>query len=266
LRSFGSARTLALPGGNRRFLAPDGRLGFHQGRLPDVLPERMGPMMLQAYYRSGVPAAFIARVPNTPPEPLWFPTRDKLRDPGIITGAPPPDLQVADAEPSAEWMDAIKQMRWASDDALVQFVTASADLPEQLRGIGPDIYWVCMHNDPYYLETQVRHETLDALAAASRRARGRPRSGTARRCPADMDENPPNPRPVARIGRGRQIDARLAWVHQRPICRIYRTQTSRVVRGLRIGCGKGVYHRADRRSRARRLDHDDSARVNFNPQ
>jgi hypothetical protein len=32
-------------------------------------------------------------------------------------------------------------MRWASDDALVQFVTASVDLLEQLQGISPDIYW-----------------------------------------------------------------------------------------------------------------------------
>jgi hypothetical protein len=170
-RFCASARTLAFLGGHDRFLAPEARLGFHQAHAPDAPPKRADPVLRQVYNDAGVPPAFIDHVLQTPPRALWFPAQNELRDAGITTGAPPPDLLVAENAVSPEWVETIKQMRWASDEGLIQFATVSADILAQLQQASPAICWDFMHREPADFETHVKHETLDALAAALRLAR-----------------------------------------------------------------------------------------------
>ena len=163
-----SACTLAFLGGHQRFLAPTARLGFHQAHAPNVPTERIDPMMRKAYSVSGVPAAFIDHVLRTPPQALWFPNQNELRDAAITTGPPPPTLLSAHAAPSPAWAETIKQMRWASDEALVQFATASSDLLGQLQATAPALCWDYTHHVQIDLGGYVRRETLDALTAALR--------------------------------------------------------------------------------------------------
>jgi hypothetical protein len=166
-----SACTLAFLGGHQRYLAPDARLGFHQAQAPGVPPEQVDLTMRQAYGGSGLPADFIDHVLQTPPRAMWFPTRDQLRDAGITTGAPPPDLAASDAAPLPEWAETIKDLRWASDDTLGQFATAMSDLLGQLQAASPALCWGYAHNVPADAERHTRQETLEALAAALRRVR-----------------------------------------------------------------------------------------------
>jgi hypothetical protein len=168
-----SACTLAFLGGHQRFLAPDARLGFHRAEAPNMPPEQTDAILRQAYRALGVPPDFIDHVLQTPPDALWFPTPDELSDAGITTGPPPPDLLASDGTPSpdSDQKETVKDMRWASDDALIQFATAFRDLLDQLQDASPELCWDYTHHVSVDLETHARHETLEALAAALRRAR-----------------------------------------------------------------------------------------------
>jgi hypothetical protein len=168
-----SACTLAFLGGHQRFLAPNARLGFHQAHLPDTPPERWDPVLRQAYRAFGVPSDFIDHVLRTPPEALWFPTPSELSDASITTGPPPADLLTSDGTPSpdSDQTETVKDLRWASDDALIQFATAFRDLLDELQDASPELCWDYTHHVSVDLATHARHETLEALAAALRRAR-----------------------------------------------------------------------------------------------
>jgi hypothetical protein len=170
-RFCASACTLAFLGGQHRYLAPAARLGFHQAYAPNVPQARVDPILRTAYGTAGLATSFIDHILRTPPQALWFPTRDELRQAGITAGEPPPALLVPDTEPAPEWTEAAKNLRWASDGTLSEFATAMADLLDQLQAAGPAICWDYTHQVPVDIETQIRTETLDALEAALRRAR-----------------------------------------------------------------------------------------------
>jgi hypothetical protein len=170
-RFCASACTLVFLGGQHRYLAPGARLGFHQAHAPNVAQARVDPIMRQAYDAAGVPSSFIDHVLHTPSEALWFPSRDELQQAGITSGPPPPALLVPDTVPSPAWTETIRDLRWASDDALFEFATATADLLGQLQAASPSACWDFTHHVPVEIETRVRAGTLDALKAALRHAR-----------------------------------------------------------------------------------------------
>lgn len=170
-RFCASACTLVFLGGQHRYLAPDARLGFHQASAPGVAQVRADTVMRQAYGAAGVPSSFIDHVLRTPSQALWFPTRDELQEAGITSGAPPPEVVVPDSVLFQEWAEAARDLRWASDEALFQFATATADLLDPLQGAGSEICWDFTHHVPVDIETHVRPDALDALKAALQHVR-----------------------------------------------------------------------------------------------
>lgn len=83
-----SACTLIFVRGRHRYLAEDGRLGFHApydaeegGRMTpvDATPERA------AYRAAGVAEDFVARALTVPPSDIWVPQPTQLREAGIVT-------------------------------------------------------------------------------------------------------------------------------------------------------------------------------------
>jgi hypothetical protein len=170
-RFCASACTLAFLGGQHRYLAPGARLGFHQAHAPNVAQTRVDPIMRQAYDAAGVPSSFIDHVLRTPSQALWFPTQDELRQAGVTSGPPPSALAVPDGILSPVWAETIRDLRWASDDALFEFATATADLLDQLQTASPSACWDFTHHVPVEIETRVQAATLDALKAALSHAR-----------------------------------------------------------------------------------------------
>lgn len=84
-----SACVLIFMAGERRLLAADGELGFHRWHdkgmaqlfgQPD--PEQRDKDWLLA---RGLDADFVTRIFDTPHDTLWRPTRDELRDAGVLT-------------------------------------------------------------------------------------------------------------------------------------------------------------------------------------
>ncbi|WP_158931907.1 hypothetical protein [Acidisphaera sp. S103] len=170
-RFCASACTLAFLGGQHRYVAPDARLGFHQASASGVAQVRVDSVMRQAYGAASVPAAFIDHVLRTPPEALWFPSRDELVETGVASGPPPTALVIPDSVLFQAWADAVKDLRWASDEALVQFATTTVDLLEPLQGAGSEICWDFTHDVPVDIETHVQAGTLVALKAALQHVR-----------------------------------------------------------------------------------------------
>jgi hypothetical protein len=91
VRGCASACTLAFLAGQRRWLAPQGKLGFHQAHAPGASDgDEVGLAMLrQAYSTFGVPEPFIAHVLRTPPRELWVPTVGELQASRIVTDLAP---------------------------------------------------------------------------------------------------------------------------------------------------------------------------------
>lgn len=170
-RFCASACTLAFLAGQHRYLAPGARLGFHQGRVPNMPQMRVDPIMRQAYGAANLPSTFIDHVLRTPSDALWFPTRDELRQAGITSDPPPPSLLVQDAAPSPDWTETVRDLRWASDETLIQFAKAAADGLDQVQAGSPAACWDFTHHLSADIETRVRPETVDAMKAALQQAR-----------------------------------------------------------------------------------------------
>ena len=88
-RLCASACTLAYLGGRHRYLAPEARLGFHQGSVPGQPAAGFDAVLRQAYQAAGVPDGFIAHVLRTPPQSVWFPNAEELRSAGFAAGPVP---------------------------------------------------------------------------------------------------------------------------------------------------------------------------------
>jgi len=83
-----SACTLAFLGGNNRFIAPGGRLGFHSasyGKVDVELAPTINEDFEAALRANGVAAWFVKRALSTPASSMWHPTHKELRQAGIIT-------------------------------------------------------------------------------------------------------------------------------------------------------------------------------------
>ena len=85
-RFCASACTIAFLGGRQRWLGPEARLGFHRARAPGIPSELANAYLRDSYQQLGVPAPFIARVLQTPPNLIWFPSRNELLGARLVTG------------------------------------------------------------------------------------------------------------------------------------------------------------------------------------
>lgn len=82
-----SACTFIFLAGSTRRIGDDGELGFHQGTVEGISDPGKALVLAQmaAYYRShGVSEWFIDHIVATPPESMWYPTEDELKQAGVL--------------------------------------------------------------------------------------------------------------------------------------------------------------------------------------
>jgi hypothetical protein len=90
VRECSSACTLVLLSGERRYLEPGARLGFHRYGLRSPLvgifldPEAEQARDQALFRGQAVSQAFLERVATTPHETMWFPTTAELLDAGVV--------------------------------------------------------------------------------------------------------------------------------------------------------------------------------------
>jgi hypothetical protein len=90
VRECSSACTLVLLSGERRYLEPGARLGFHRYGLRSPLvgifldPEAEQARDRALFRGQPVSLAFLERVAATPHETMWFPTTAELLDAGVV--------------------------------------------------------------------------------------------------------------------------------------------------------------------------------------
>lgn len=83
-----SACTYVFLAGKERAATPNARIGFHQPSFPglDAVAENAATQeMLDVYRTAGLPEAFVQRIGKTPPENVWYPSRDELIAAHVIT-------------------------------------------------------------------------------------------------------------------------------------------------------------------------------------
>ena len=84
-----SACTIAFAAGAERWIAADGRLGFHASTFPGVGAEELEESAVierDAFAASGFDPAFIARAQATPNDDMWIPTSIELQRANVIMG------------------------------------------------------------------------------------------------------------------------------------------------------------------------------------
>jgi hypothetical protein len=83
-----SACLLAFMGGQERYLARQGKLGFHEASVSGVggdVASEGNNQFRQVFASKGLPTPFINRALATPPSSMWYPTQQELLDAHVIT-------------------------------------------------------------------------------------------------------------------------------------------------------------------------------------
>jgi hypothetical protein len=146
-RLCASACTLVFLSGRQHWLGANAHLGFHQGHGPGVSPAQVDPLLRQAYEHLGVPEPFIAHVLHTPPDDLWVPTQDALRNAGLVTKtAPPAEIILENEQPrQPDLHDVSLLLQSVSDEPVIAFATTLSDLLEQIQDASPQACWGLAH-------------------------------------------------------------------------------------------------------------------------
>jgi hypothetical protein len=82
-----SACTFILLAGNKREITDDAELGFHQATVEGIseLGKTLALAQIAEYYRShGLRQSFIDHIVATPPENMWYPTQEELKEGGVL--------------------------------------------------------------------------------------------------------------------------------------------------------------------------------------
>ena len=82
-----SACTYIFLGGVKRNISDDAELGFHRSTglaMTDLEQQSAIQEMRQSYRILGVREWFIDRIVATPPESMWYPTKDELMRAGVL--------------------------------------------------------------------------------------------------------------------------------------------------------------------------------------
>lgn len=83
-----SACTYVFLAGRDRAATPNAQIGFHRPSFPGLDADAQQAMtrgMLDVYRAANLPEMFIQRIAKTPPEGMWYPTRDELIAAHVIT-------------------------------------------------------------------------------------------------------------------------------------------------------------------------------------
>lgn len=84
-----SACTIAFMGGVQRFLAPNGKLGFHRGYFPGLSNRELDRLNTEEGRRlidQGIAEWFVNRLISTPNGSMWWPSPEELKGAGVIKG------------------------------------------------------------------------------------------------------------------------------------------------------------------------------------
>ena len=171
-----SACTIAFLGGRERWLAPGGRLGFHQAHAPGLPAEQVNEYLRQAYENFHVPQSFVAHVLRTPPTDLWFPTPTELRAAHYTTSDAPATVLAVDHGWPPRLADLERQLWTAPDEAVLACGTALSDLLVSLQAGNPEACWAFAHEGPDAPQVALSPETLDAIRAVGNYLSGPARS------------------------------------------------------------------------------------------
>ena len=82
-----SACTFIFLAGAKRELADDAELGFHQATVVGVstlVQTILNDQMFEYYRAQGLHGPFIDRIIATPHESMWYPTREELKEGGVL--------------------------------------------------------------------------------------------------------------------------------------------------------------------------------------
>ncbi|MFC3227905.1 hypothetical protein ACFOGJ_11725 [Marinibaculum pumilum] len=109
-----SACTTVFLGGQRRYLAPQGRLGFHGGILPGLDQASMTAFdrkVAEAAIAAGVSPDFAQRAFFLPNAEMWFPTMAELRAAGVVTDIAGDQFAVVDLPPEITLEEIVTEMQ-----------------------------------------------------------------------------------------------------------------------------------------------------------
>jgi hypothetical protein len=84
-----SACTHVLLAGEHRSATESAKIGFHRSTLPGLttMDEFYLSHRMFIYYRSlGLPSTFVAKVIETPPQSMWYPTQEELLEARVLGG------------------------------------------------------------------------------------------------------------------------------------------------------------------------------------
>ena len=84
-----SACTLVFVAGQNRLVGQNGKLGFHGSFFPGMTEEDLQDMndeWANLYRSAGLSADFLDRALKVPPESIWYPTVQELREAGVTVG------------------------------------------------------------------------------------------------------------------------------------------------------------------------------------
>lgn len=87
-RQCDSACTFVFLAGIDRAATPNARIGFHQPSFDGLPAEQQAALtqdMLEVYRAAQMPESFLAKIARTPPNKMWYPTREELIYANVIT-------------------------------------------------------------------------------------------------------------------------------------------------------------------------------------
>ena len=84
-----SACTIAYAAGKNRWIAITGQLGFHSSSFEGVSDndanQALNPIFNKIHKEKKIPIGFLKKANQTPPQSMWYPTRDELYNSNYIT-------------------------------------------------------------------------------------------------------------------------------------------------------------------------------------
>jgi len=124
-----SACSIAFLAGRERYLGESGRLGFHSssiGELGGEVLDGLNDDVRQLMRAHGAPESFINRALSTPPDDMWYPTKEELLEAGIIDSVV--DSRYFGLSGVTQWRDAQKL---ESELLAIPFYSALAQYDQQ---------------------------------------------------------------------------------------------------------------------------------------
>lgn len=136
-----SACTLIFTAGRNRLVGQNGRLGFHGGFFPGMSERDLRDMndaWADLYRSAGLSAAFLDRALRVPPESIWYPTPEELREAGVTVGDASKLAALPDGFTAAASLASIRETLLAASSLYQAIDTHAPDRAAQIYAHGLD--------------------------------------------------------------------------------------------------------------------------------